>query len=136
MMIESNLRGSISETAVTLDLMRRGYNVLMPTVVSRYDLLVEAGDRNFIRVQVKTARIDNRDGNLKATWDRPYSPEEVDVIAIYDPTSNNVFYIPLQDIPCSKGVTLRINRYKRNTTTTALKAEDYTDFPLERVIAS
>lgn len=127
-MIQTNHIGSVSESAVTLDLLQRGYNVLMPAVISRYDLLLELGD-SYLKIQVKTARTDRRDGNLRVTWERPYSPNEVDIIAVYDPETTNIYYIPLEDIsPGSKGLTIRVKQYKYKKSTGFI-AEDYLDFP-------
>lgn len=123
--------GSISETAVTLDLLGRGYNVLLPTVVCRYDLLVEVPDR-FVRVQVKTART-NRNGNLRVSWDQPYTKDEVDLIAVYDPRQKRIYYIPIDDIPeGSRSLTIRVKRVRGNTS--SFKAEKYARFPVERMI--
>ncbi|HDR8003374.1 group I intron-associated PD-(D/E)XK endonuclease [Bacillus cereus group sp. BceL300] len=127
--------GSISEAAVEWDLLRQGFNVLSPAVVTRYDRVVEVAEKNYVRVQVKTARIDARDGNLRVTYDTPYNPSEVDLIAVYSPSNGQVYYIPIDDIPeGAKGFTLRTteriyNRKKR----AGLTANDYKKFPMEVV---
>lgn len=122
--------GSISEAAVEWDLLGRGYNVLTPSVTARYDRLVET-DGGYIRVQVKTARMDVRDGNLRVSYDTPYDSTEIDIIAVFDPGERKVYYIPINDIPTgAKGFTLRITKRVYNRIKSAgLDADKYTDFP-------
>lgn len=123
--------GSISEAAVEWDLLSKGYNVLTPSVTTRYDRLVET-HHGFIRVQVKTARTDIRDGNLRVSYDSPYSRSEIDIIAVFEPNSKNIYYIPIDDIPVSaKGFTLRVTKriYNRRKTA-ALDASQYIEFSI------
>lgn len=122
--------GSISEAAVEWDLLGRGYNVLTPSVTARYDRLVETVG-GFVRVQVKTARTDIRDGNLRVSYDTPYDQSEVDVIAVFDPSTRNIYYIPINDIPTgAKGFTLRVTRRVYNRQKMAgLEASNYKEFP-------
>lgn len=122
--------GSISEAAVEWDLLRRGCNVLTPAVTARYDRLVEIKGR-FIRVQVKTARLDVRDGNLRVSYETPYSPSEIDVIAVFDPRTCDIYYIPINDIPDSaKGFTLRLTKRVYNRKKSAgFDADRYKTFP-------
>lgn len=122
--------GSISEAAVEWDLLGRGFNVLTPTVTTRYDRVVEL-DNDYIRVQVKTARLDVRDGNLRVSYDTPYTNDQIDIIAVYDPNGRNVYYIPIDDIPTNaKGFTLRITARKYNRRKSlGLDANRYLEFP-------
>jgi hypothetical protein len=122
--------GSISEAAVEWDLLSRGYNVLTPSVTARYDRLVET-ETEFIRVQVKTARLDVRDGNLRVSYDTPYSSSEIDVIAVFDPRTINIYYIPITDIPNdAKGFTLRLTKRKyKRIKSAGLDADHYKTFP-------
>jgi hypothetical protein len=123
--------GSISEAAVEWDLLGRGFNVLKPSVTTRYDRAVETENGSFIRVQVKTARTDVRDGNLRVSYDTPYDPSEIDIIAVFEPVTQNVYYIPIEHIPVgAKGFTLRVTKRIYNRTKSAgLDAENYKDFP-------
>jgi hypothetical protein len=122
--------GSISEAAVEWDLLGRGFNVLKPSVTTRYDRLVEIGDK-YVRVQVKTARTDIRDGNLRVSYDSPYSSSEIDIIAVFDPATKNIYYIPINDIPTgAKGFTLRVTKRVYNRVkSVGLDAQYYLDFP-------
>ena len=122
--------GSISEAAVEWDLLRRGFNVLTPSVTARYDRLVET-ETEFIRVQVNTARLDVRDGNLRVSYDTPYSSSEIDVIAVFDPRTANIYYISINDIPTeAKGFTLRLTeRVYNRKKSKGLDANKYLTFP-------
>jgi PD-(D/E)XK endonuclease len=122
--------GSISEAAVEWDLLGRGFNVLKPSVTTRYDRLVEI-DGKYVRVQVKTARTDVRDGNLRISYETPYSDDQIDMIAVFDPNTRNIYYIPINDIPVgAKGFTLRVTERKYNRKKSAgLDAYQYLDFP-------
>lgn len=122
--------GAISETVVELDLLRQNYNVLYPTVPARYDLLAEVEPKKYISIQVKTARTDVRDGNLRVTYDVPYDKTQVDLIAVYDPKHDKLYYIPVEDIPPeNKGFTLRITKRKNKRKTDSLTASNYKKFP-------
>jgi hypothetical protein len=123
--------GSISEAAVEWDLLGRGFNVLTPSVTARYDRLVETHD-GYIRVQVKTARTDVRDGNLRVSYDTPYNSSEIDIIAVFEPNARKIYYIPINDIPTgAKGFTLRVTKRVYNRRKSAgLDAAKYTEFKL------
>lgn len=135
--MNSAFTGSISEIAVEMDLLKHGYNVLEPRVVSRYDRIVEVAPKVYVQVQIKTARIDKRDGNLRVTYDTPYDFSEIDLIAVYDPKNDTVYYIPIHDIPNgAKGFTLRITqRIYNRTRTVGLDAENYLEFPTMEELA-
>ncbi len=99
--------GATSESAVEFNLLRAGYRVLIPSVISRYDIGVDT-DGRLIRVQVKTGRRD-RSGNLRVTWDGTYRPTEVDVIAAHDHETESTYFVPLTAVPAgSAGFTLRL----------------------------
>lgn len=122
--------GAISEQAVEIDLLRRGYNILEPVVTSRYDLVVETSDRLYIRVQVKTAWLDKH-GNLNVSSGKtPYSSAEVDVIAVYDRDNQNVYYVPIDVLDGRTLYSLRLRRYKiKRKKGAALMADRYKHFP-------
>lgn len=119
----------MSETAVELDLLRRGFSTSRPTVPSRYDLVVEVSGR-FYRVQTKTGRLDVRNNTLKASFDSPYSPDEVDVIAIYDPGADDVYYVRASDLAHGvTNVTIRFSPSSRESS--GFMAEDVSDWPYQ-----
>lgn len=123
--------GGIAEAAVELDLLRRGFNVLRPTVPARYDICVETAPKTTIYVQVKSGSV-NRGGDVFISCGkRPYSNAEVDVIAVHCAVLNTVYYVPIDQLrPGVKGFVLRITerRYKR-VKSPALQADAFTRFP-------
>lgn len=122
--------GAASEVAVELDLLRRGYNVLRPTVPARYDIMAEAAGETY-RVQVKTGRIDGRTGVLKASFESPYSPEMCDVIAIHDPDTEVTYYIEASRLVAeTQGVTIRFTPSKIEGSS-GFMADDCREFPLK-----
>lgn len=110
-----------------LDLLRQGYTTGRPTVTARYDLIAEC-DGRFYRVQVKTGRIDPRNNTLKASFVVPYTPDEVDVIAIVNLDTDAVYYVKATDlVPGVTNVTIRFTEASRETT--GFLAEDVSEFP-------
>jgi hypothetical protein len=93
--------------------------------------MVEMANKEVVRVQVKTARTDVRDGNLRVSYDTPYDPSEVDIIAVFDPNTRDIYYIPINDIPAgAKGFTLRVTRRVYNRRKSAgLDASQYKKYP-------
>jgi hypothetical protein len=112
----------MSEVLVEHDLIARGFNVARPLVVARYDLIAERDGRMY-RVQTKTGRIDPRSNALKASFDTPYSPEEIDVIAVVDGDSSTIYYVKAIDlVPGVTNVTIRFERGSRETTAFSAEA--------------
>jgi hypothetical protein len=119
--------GQRSETAVVLELSRRGYHVLLPHGVNhRYDLVLDQGDE-FLRVQCKTGRL--RAGrivfstksvrsNTKEILTRSYEGE-IDYFAVYCPETESVYMVPSAGIargycalrvdPCANGQVKHVN---------------------------
>jgi hypothetical protein len=129
--MHSNQVGGISETTIVLDLLKQGYNVLEPMIPTRYDRLVEVGEREFTRIQIKTARIDRRDGNLRVTFEEPYTPGQIDFFAVYAPFNDEVYYIPVEDVQAgAKGFTIRLTPRKNKRKTNSLPADCYLNFAI------
>ncbi len=96
-------KGSVAELAVASRLMRDGWHVLVPYGENtRYDLVAERAGK-FIRIQVKyvtpkngTLCVNCRSSN---NWSvLPYTAEEIDVIAVYDASSESIYYVPAADM--------------------------------------
>jgi hypothetical protein len=118
---------------VELDLLTRGYRTLRPTVVGRYDLAVDDGSGTFKRVQSKCGRWDvrGREATLKASWDTPYTTDEVDVIAVVDPTSETVYYVKVSDlVEGTTSITIRFVKASRETT--SFDGNECMTWPYER----
>jgi hypothetical protein len=121
--------GTLSETVIELDVIKHGYNILFPKVTTRYDRIIDLGTE-FKRIQIKTARVDKRDNNLRVTFDVPYDPLTVDYFAVYSPSNDEIYYVPITDIPpTAKGFTIRVTPRKNKRVTGSLTASDYTKFP-------
>jgi hypothetical protein len=94
-------KGEIGEAMVIADLMRQGHDVAIPFGHNQpFDLIViRKEDGRLEKVQVKYT---TRDGTAmravirsSSAWvQHRYGPDEVDWIAIYEPTTESCFYIP------------------------------------------
>ena len=103
--MNSAKKGIVSDEAVTLALLKCGYTVLRPLGdYSRYDLVVEVGDR-FYRVQCKTGRI--RRGviefatcsvriNTRQRITRAY--DAVDFFGVYCGELDRVYLVPVDEV--------------------------------------
>ena len=119
MELSSQYKGTITELNVASYLLALGYNVSQPlTQDSKYDLIVDV-DHKLIRLQVKTARINDKTqglsikfncrsttNNVRECKQRYYSVEDVDYFATY--WDNKVFLIPVNE--CSAEKTLWIEK--------------------------
>ena len=101
--------GTRSEAAVLSDLVQLGFEVLLPWGHNhRYDLVVDLGHR-FVRVQVKTARVEagcllfntqsiRTNSGAKAVLQR-YDASQIDVFAAYSPMLRRTYVVPVEDVP-------------------------------------
>jgi hypothetical protein len=102
-------KGNIAEAAWVSFFVRCGYVVLLPFGDgARYDLAVDRGDGPE-RVQVKTAR--RIDGALAIPTcsvapdrrgRRPYTREEIDLLAAYWPDEDRFFLIRVEELPATE----------------------------------
>jgi hypothetical protein len=95
--------GQRSEAAILAELVKRGYQVLLPFGTNqRYDLVIEQGG-NFLRCQCKTGRL--RKGvvmfstqsiqcNTQATVIRRYEGQ-AELFLVYSPDLGKVFCVPV-----------------------------------------
>jgi hypothetical protein len=96
-------KGDIAEAFVTYLLKQNGFNVLIPWGEdNRYDLVTEKNGI-FKRIQVKYAT--PKDGSIEVRIRScnnysvlRYSPLDIDIIAVYSPKSNKVYFLPLNSI--------------------------------------
>lgn len=101
-------KGDLAELMVAADLRRRGYPIAIPFGEdSDYDLVVDR-DGKLERVQVKYSTSDGEvirvrcrshsltHGRVRAT--KRYTAATIDWLAIYDPVSDRIFYIPAADL--------------------------------------
>ena len=118
----SNQSGDISERAVSLELVRRGWHVLEP--ISRdaiYDLVVDV-DGDFQTVQVKTmsgnsiAKVVDRSGEVVSSNGKPrnsidYGEEGIDWLAGYRPVDNEIFFYKHQNYSKIPSKSFSVNKY-------------------------
>ena len=125
-------KGSIAELAVATQLIREGWNVLLPYGENtRYDLVAER-DGRFARLQVKYCT--PKDGSLivncasSNNWSvLQYTAKEIDAIAVYDPLAGTVYFVPVAELP--KGhMKLRLSPTKNGQKAKVRFAKEFCEF--------
>jgi len=84
-MSENQRKGDVAEMAFDLEATKRGYNVSKPARISLcYDRILECNGRMF-RVQIKSAHGNGKyiSVMLRKSNKSLYSPDEIDIFAIY-----------------------------------------------------
>jgi PD-(D/E)XK endonuclease len=124
--------GHRTEAAIQLELLRRGYRVLVPLGVNqRYDLVLDTGD-GFVRAQCKTGRL--RDGcvvfrtasvqsNTRRSRVRDYAGG-ADVFLVYSPETRAVYVVPVAEASRSQ-MLLRVDRSRNAQAQGVHWATDY-----------
>ncbi len=96
-------KGDIAEAFVTYLLKQNGFNVLIPWGEdNRYDLVTEKYGI-FKRIQVKYATPKNGSIEVRIRSCNNYSilrysTKDIDIIAVYSPETNKVYFVPLNSI--------------------------------------
>ncbi|HUD21153.1 MAG TPA: group I intron-associated PD-(D/E)XK endonuclease [Candidatus Saccharimonadales bacterium] len=96
-------KGDLAELQVASELIRVGWKVLFPYGEDhRYDLVAER-QGNYRRIQVKYATPNNGVLNVNCrssnNWSViNYSAEDIDVLAVFNPESSVVYFIPVSEI--------------------------------------
>jgi hypothetical protein len=124
--------GQRTEAVILAELVKRGYQVLVPFGVNhRYDLVIDGAD-GFIRVQCKTGRL--QDGvivfstkscqsNTRRTVIRDYRGE-ADLFLVYCPQTGQTYAVPVAAAP--KGyMYLRVGPPRNNQSSRIHWATDY-----------
>lgn len=97
-MAETKVKGDLGQVMAMADLMKQGYKIAMPYGEDwAYDLIAVKG-KEFIRIQVKYTESDGKVVKVKArstnNWsDKRYTADDIDYIAVYDLTTNNIYYV-------------------------------------------
>jgi hypothetical protein len=103
--------GLRTEAAILAELVRRGYQVLVPFGTNqRYDLVLDLNGE-FLRVQCKTGRL--RSGavvfssrsvrsNTRKTFFRDYDGE-AELFLIYCPETEGIYAVPVEEAPAGHG---------------------------------
>lgn len=131
--------GERSEAIIIGKLVYSGYTVLKPYGENqRYDMVIEDAERQFWRVQCKTAWLSKDQKTIpfnscsnhyaytwqKNTMSRKHYRGEVDYFAVYSPDKDKVYLIPVDHVGiCS--ASLRLVPAKSSNQHGIRKAEDY-----------
>ena len=124
--------GNIGETAVTLDLMKRGYPVFSEMGDSSKVDLITLVDHKPIKIQVKSYPIINDTIGL-CLWSKGpgykyfYKPDDFDVFAAYVQDLDIVLYFTFSDFGTYKGITIRFNECTKSN---QRFYKDYLNFPI------
>ena len=82
-------------------------------------MAVRGVDGEFHKVQVKRAHVRVRGAsrtlrvNITDSQGKPYSPSEVDIMAIVDADTHRVWFIPLSELKGQKTVSLTSGKYNQ-----------------------
>ena len=125
-------KGAIAETKVLAYLTERDFNVSVPWGEDiRYDLVSEKNGV-FKRVQVKY--ITPKNGRLDVfprsanNWNTiKYTSENIDVMAIYNPKSGRIYFIPITVFPDNSKINLRLLPCKNNQEKNIIWASEFED---------
>jgi PD-(D/E)XK endonuclease len=107
-LLNSKQKGDLAELKVAADLVARGYKIAFPYGEDwNYDLILSRGE-GLERVQVKYARSDGHSisvrcrshslTNGKVRRTKHYTTATIDWLAVYDATTEAVFYIPAAEL--------------------------------------
>lgn len=123
---QSNQSGDISEEAIKLDLIKKGYVVLVPTSRdSVYDLVVDLGNKRFATMQCKTmsgnsiARIVDRSNEVvsrggKTRNSLDYAEHGIDWLAGYRKEDGKIFYYMLETYSRIPKKSFSVNKYPQD----------------------
>lgn len=123
--LSTQFKGDVTELLVSAYLLELGYLVSKPlTQDSKYDLIVDVNHK-LIRIQVKTARLNDRTigksikfncrsttNNVRECKKRYYSPEDVDYFATY--WDNEVYLVPVTECSAEKILWIDKPTYKNS----------------------
>ncbi len=131
-------KGDLAELTVAVDLLRRGYKIAIPYGEDcDFDLILIREDR-LERVQVKHTRSDGRvvgvrcrshsltNGKIRRT--KHYTAETIDLLAVYDATSNRCYYVPASELGSGRSILhLRLKPARNGQLAGTRPAERYLD---------
>jgi hypothetical protein len=107
-------KGDLAELMVAADLLRRGFKIAIPYGEDcDFDLILIREDR-LDRVQVKHTRSDGRvvnvrcqshsltNGKIRRT--KRYTTDTIDLLAVYDATSDRCYYVPASELGSGRAI--------------------------------
>jgi hypothetical protein len=128
--VSTIVRGNAAEAAVLRALTAAGMHVLIPFGGGlSFDLAAVVPDGRILRLQVKTGRVRKGCVEFNASGTdhgrgRLHYRGRADVIAVYLPSLDRVFMVPVDDCPSFKGY-LRLDAPRNNQRRRVRLAEDY-----------
>jgi PD-(D/E)XK endonuclease len=124
--------GQRTEAIVLAELVKRGHRVLIPFGVNhRYDFVLDMGE-SFVRVQCKTARVQNGcvifhcqsiRSNTKHVYRRHYRGD-ADLFLAYCPANGRIYAVPVDDATKTQ-IYLRLEPTANNQRLGVRWASDY-----------
>jgi len=131
-------RGDLAELCVAVDLLRRGFGVAFPYGEDCDFDLILIRDERLDRVQVKHTRSDGRvvavrcrshsltNGKIRQV--KHYTAKTIDILAVYDATSNRCYYVPAAELGTGRSMFhLRIKPARNGQSKGTRPAERYLD---------
>ena len=117
--MKATKRGAVAESIVCTAALRRGRDVCFPAggLAPPYDMVVRGQNGIFYKVQVKRAHTRVRGGcrslrvNCTDSSGNPYSPFEVDIIAVVDVDTHRVWFIPIATLGEQKTIAVSGGKY-------------------------
>jgi PD-(D/E)XK endonuclease len=131
-------RGDLAELMVATDLLRRGYKIAIPYGEDcDFDLVLIRG-AHLERVQVKHARSDGAVINVrcrshsltngKVRRTKHYTAKTIDLLAVYDATSERCYYVPAKELGQGRSTLyLRLKPARNGQRLRTRPAENYLD---------
>jgi hypothetical protein len=133
MLLTTDQKGAIAETAITHAAVKLGIGVARPVADERYDLIFDLRDR-LVRVQCKLAR---RRGDVVVVrcysarrsptglLKRTYGANEIDAFAAFCPELDRCYYLPYERVASQTQFDLRLVRCRNNQEVGVNWADDY-----------
>jgi hypothetical protein len=131
-------RGDLAELMVATDLLRRGHRIALPYGEDCDFDLVLIRDLRLERVQVKHARSNGAviavrcgshsltNGKIRRT--KHYTARTIDLLAVYDATTDRCYYIPAAELGPGRSVMhLRLRPARNGQRVGTRPAENYLD---------
>lgn len=128
-------KGSIAEAKVLAYLIEKGFNVFIPWGEDhRFDLVCEYNGI-FKRIQVKYVSAKNNGIEIPLrsmnNWSElRYSPANVDVLAAYNPQTDKIYFVNLQEYENTATIKLRFNLPRNSQKKYIKNAADFQELKL------
>lgn len=138
MALTTNQKGNIAETKVIFEASKLGYLVSKPIVDCPYDIVLDdTQSKRLLRVQVK--HVSPKNGVLSINFYREqrdkshaaYNAGNIDMLALYDAVTEEVYFVPVSEIDGKTSITLRLTETKNGQTAGVKFAKDYKELNMK-----